>query len=86
MSSAEPSADQASAEEVLAHDYIELKTMEDVEALEQKQLYAYIEKLHGIIRKYDTKIAIYKKKLKYFVREKNVSYTHVSVCVYTSNN
>lgn len=63
MSATAPDA----AEEASAHDYIELKSMEDVEALEQKQLYAYIEKLHGIIRKYDTKIASYKQKLKQFV-------------------
>lgn len=59
---------QAATEDASAHDFIELKSMEDVEKLEQTQIYAYIEKLHGIIRKYDTKIASYKQKLKHFVR------------------
>ncbi|XP_034104110.1 angiogenic factor with G patch and FHA domains 1 [Drosophila albomicans] len=73
MSSEEPDAAPASAEEDSSvHDYIELKAMEDVESMEQKQLYAYIEKLHGIIRKYDTKLASYKKKLKQLLnRESN---------------
>ncbi|KAH8299902.1 hypothetical protein KR044_007353 [Drosophila immigrans] len=67
MSSEEPDVTPASEEDASAHDYIELKSMEDVEALEEKQLYAYIEKLHGIIRKYDTKLATYKKKLKHLL-------------------
>ncbi|XP_017838063.1 angiogenic factor with G patch and FHA domains 1 isoform X2 [Drosophila busckii] len=54
-----------------AHDYIELKTENEIQALEQKQLYAYVEKLHGIIRKYDTKIATYKKKLKPFLNKQS---------------
>ncbi|XP_030560267.1 angiogenic factor with G patch and FHA domains 1 isoform X1 [Drosophila novamexicana] len=73
MSATAPDAAQAAAEEASAHDYIELKSMEDVEALEQKQLYAYIEKLHGIIRKYDTKIASYKQKLKQFLNKESIS-------------
>ncbi|KRF77712.1 uncharacterized protein Dvir_GJ14969, isoform E [Drosophila virilis] len=73
MSATAPDAAQASAEEASAHDYIELKSMEDVEALEQKQLYAYIEKLHSIIRKYDTKIASYKQKLKQFMNKESIS-------------
>lgn len=83
MSSPVPSADPPfqRAEEISAHDYIELKTLQDVEALEQHQLYSYIEKLHGIIRKYDSKIAIYKKKLKHYVRGMNSS---IYVCVYSS--
>ncbi|XP_064541770.1 angiogenic factor with G patch and FHA domains 1 isoform X2 [Drosophila montana] len=73
MSTTVPDASQASADEASAHDYIELKSMEDVEALEQKQLYAYVEKLHGIIRKYDTKIASYKQKLKQFLNKESIS-------------
>ncbi|XP_068145479.1 angiogenic factor with G patch and FHA domains 1 [Drosophila tropicalis] len=53
------------------HDFIELKSIEDVKALEQKQLYMYIEKLHGIIRKYDNKLAIYKQKLKFFLTKES---------------
>ncbi|KRG04100.1 angiogenic factor with G patch and FHA domains 1 isoform X2 [Drosophila mojavensis] len=60
---------QAAAEDASAHDFIELKSMEDVEKLEQKQIYDYIEKLHGIIRKYDTKIASYKQRLKHFLNK-----------------
>lgn len=60
---------QAATEDASAHDFIELKSMEDVEKLEQTQIYAYIEKLHGIIRKYDTKIASYKQKLKHFLNK-----------------
>ncbi|KAL7736198.1 hypothetical protein ACLKA6_003738 [Drosophila palustris] len=73
MSALEASAPLASqtTDEASTHDYIELKTMQDVEALEQKQLYSYIEKLHGIIRKYDTKIAIYKKKLRNFLNQES---------------
>ncbi|XP_032589931.1 angiogenic factor with G patch and FHA domains 1 isoform X2 [Drosophila grimshawi] len=69
MSTAEPDAGQASTGEDSTHDYIDLKSMDDVEALEKKQLYTYIEKLHGIIRKYDTKIALYKHKLKHFLNK-----------------
>lgn len=58
----------AEAKDAPVHDYIELKTMEEVEALEPMQACAYIEKLHEIIRKYDKKIAVYKQKLKPFVR------------------
>ncbi|TDG50876.1 hypothetical protein AWZ03_002865 [Drosophila navojoa] len=60
---------QAAVEDDSAHDFIELKSMEDVEKLEQKQIYDYIEKLHGIIRKYDTKIASYKQRLKHFLNK-----------------
>lgn len=84
MSALEASVAQASqtTDEASTHDYIELKTMQDVEALEQKQLYSYIEKLHGIIRKYDTKIAIYKKKLRNFVRRMNV-FIYSYICEYS---
>lgn len=54
--------------EAPVHDYIELKTKEEVEALDPIQAFVYIDKLHEIIRKYDKKIAVYKQKLKPFVR------------------
>lgn len=68
MSSQEDEEMPAEAEEAPVHDYIDLKTKEEVEALEPMQASAYIEKLHEIIRKYDKKIAVYKQKLKPFVR------------------
>ncbi|KAH8407698.1 hypothetical protein KR222_010927 [Zaprionus bogoriensis] len=67
MPSPEPGEQQAAAAELPVHDYIELKTKAEVEALDEGQACAYIEKLHEIIRKYDIKIALYKQKLKPFV-------------------
>lgn len=68
MSDQEDEEWPAVVEEAPVHDYIELKTKEEVEALEPMQACAYIEKLHEIIRKYDKKIAVYKQKLMPFVR------------------
>lgn len=68
MSAPEDCEQTEAAKEAPVHDYIELKTKEEVEALEPIQACAYIEKLHEIIRKYDKKIAVYKQKLKPFVR------------------
>ncbi|XP_030369103.1 angiogenic factor with G patch and FHA domains 1 isoform X2 [Scaptodrosophila lebanonensis] len=52
-----------------SHDYIELKSVEEVQALEKKQIVSYIEKLHGIIRKYDIRFAKYKQKLTHLLKE-----------------
>ncbi|KAI8039791.1 hypothetical protein M5D96_007215 [Drosophila gunungcola] len=62
-----PAEEEESTEGSADHDFIELKSMEDVQACEQQQLLQYVEKLHGIIRKYDTKLAAYKQKLLHFV-------------------
>ncbi|XP_034650241.1 angiogenic factor with G patch and FHA domains 1 isoform X1 [Drosophila subobscura] len=62
--STEAAAAEDSSEAASDHDFIELKSMQDVEACDQRQLYQYIEKLHGIIRKYDTRLAANKQKLK----------------------
>ncbi|XP_033250981.1 SUPPRESSOR OF ABI3-5-like isoform X2 [Drosophila miranda] len=61
---AEAAAGEDSSEAASEHDFIQLKSMQDVEACDQRQLYQYIEKLHGIIRKYDTRLAANKQKLK----------------------
>lgn len=68
MSSSEDCEQPEEDKEAPVHDYIELKTKEEVKALTPIQACAYIEKLHEIIRKYDKKIAVYKQKLKAFVR------------------
>ncbi|SPP75915.1 angiogenic factor with G patch and FHA domains 1 isoform X1 [Drosophila guanche] len=62
-------AAEDSGEAASDHDFIELKSMQDVEACDQRQLYQYIEKLHGIIRKYDTRLAANKQKLKQLSNE-----------------
>ncbi|XP_016972499.1 angiogenic factor with G patch and FHA domains 1 isoform X1 [Drosophila rhopaloa] len=68
-----PADDEESAEATADHDFIELKSMEDLEACEQQQLLQYVEKLHGIIRKYDTKLAAYKQKLLHFLNQEEKS-------------
>nr|XP_044248921.1 angiogenic factor with G patch and FHA domains 1 isoform X1 [Drosophila takahashii] len=62
-----PVEEEESAESAAKHDFIELKSSKDLESCEQQQLLQYVEKLHGIIRKYDTKLAAYKQKLLNFV-------------------
>jgi len=62
-----PTEEEESADGAADHDFIELKSMQDLESCEQQQLLQYVEKLHGIIRKYDTKLAAYKQKLLHFV-------------------
>ncbi|XP_016940655.3 angiogenic factor with G patch and FHA domains 1 isoform X2 [Drosophila suzukii] len=64
-----PAEEEESADGAADHDFIELKSMQDLESCEQQQLLQYVEKLHGIIRKYDTKLAAYKQKLLHFVRQ-----------------
>ncbi|XP_037714273.1 angiogenic factor with G patch and FHA domains 1 isoform X1 [Drosophila subpulchrella] len=64
-----PAEEEESADGAADHDFIELKSMEDLESCEPQQLLQYVEKLHGIIRKYDTKLAAYKQKLLHFVRQ-----------------
>ncbi|XP_043641773.1 angiogenic factor with G patch and FHA domains 1 isoform X1 [Drosophila teissieri] len=62
------------ADTAAKYDSIELKSMQDLESCEQQQLLQYVEKLHGIIRKYDTKLAAYKQKLiHYLSREEKIS-------------
>ncbi|XP_017125081.1 angiogenic factor with G patch and FHA domains 1 isoform X3 [Drosophila elegans] len=68
-----PAEEEESAEGAADHDFIELKSMEDVKACEQQQLLQYVEKLHGIIRKYDTKLAAYKQKLVHFLNQEKTS-------------
>ncbi|XP_022218338.2 angiogenic factor with G patch and FHA domains 1 isoform X1 [Drosophila obscura] len=46
---AESGAGEDSSEAASEHDFIELKSMEEVEACDKRQLYQYIEKLHGYI-------------------------------------
>ncbi|XP_026840837.1 angiogenic factor with G patch and FHA domains 1 isoform X1 [Drosophila persimilis] len=74
---AEAAAGEDSSEAASEHDFIQLKSMQDVEACDQRQLYQYIEKLHGIIRKYDTRLAANKQKLKQtqLSQEKKLSHT-----------
>lgn len=62
-----PATEEESAESAAEHDFIDLKTMEEVEACERRQLLQYVEKLHGVIRKCDKKLAAYKQKLIFFV-------------------
>nr|XP_016940657.1 uncharacterized protein LOC108017939 isoform X5 [Drosophila suzukii] len=66
-----PTEEEESADGAADHDFIELKSMQDLESCEQQQLLQYVEKLHGIIRKYDTKLAAYKQKLLHFVRQED---------------
>ncbi|KRJ99637.1 angiogenic factor with G patch and FHA domains 1 isoform X3 [Drosophila yakuba] len=62
------------ADTAAKYDSIELKSIQDLESCEQEQLLQYVEKLHGIIRKYDTKLAAYKQKLiHYLSREEKIS-------------
>ncbi|XP_026835892.1 angiogenic factor with G patch and FHA domains 1 isoform X2 [Drosophila erecta] len=69
-----PAEDDDLADTAAKYDSIELKSMQDLEACEQQQLLQYVEKLHGIIRKYDTKLAAYKQKLiHYLSREEKIS-------------
>ncbi|XP_052838419.1 angiogenic factor with G patch and FHA domains 1 [Drosophila gunungcola] len=68
-----PAEEEESTEGSADHDFIELKSMEDVQACEQQQLLQYVEKLHGIIRKYDTKLAAYKQKLLHFLNQEKTS-------------
>ncbi|XP_017108428.2 angiogenic factor with G patch and FHA domains 1 isoform X1 [Drosophila bipectinata] len=69
-SAVEEEASEASSE----HDFIELKKQQDLDSCDEQQLRQYIEKLHGIIRKYDIKLAAYKQKLRHFLSQetKNV--------------
>ncbi|KAH8253006.1 hypothetical protein KR032_003133 [Drosophila birchii] len=62
-----PATEEESAESAAEHDFIELKSTEDLEACERRQLLQYVEKLHGVIRKCDKKLAAYKQKLRFFV-------------------
>eukprot|EP00099_Drosophila_melanogaster_P012126 NP_001286443.1 uncharacterized protein Dmel_CG8079, isoform D [Drosophila melanogaster] len=69
-----PAEEEDLADTVAKYDSIELKSIQDLETCEQQQLLQYVEKLHGIIRKYDTKLASYKQKLLHYVsREEKVS-------------
>ncbi|XP_016953397.1 uncharacterized protein LOC108026764 isoform X3 [Drosophila biarmipes] len=68
-----PAEEEESAEGAAKHDFIELKSMQDLESCEQQELLRYVEKLHGIIRKYDTKLAAYKQKLLQFVKQEEKS-------------
>ncbi|XP_033156776.1 angiogenic factor with G patch and FHA domains 1 isoform X1 [Drosophila mauritiana] len=69
-----PAEEEDLADPVAKYDSIELKSIQDLESCEQQQLLQYVEKLHGIIRKYDTKLASYKQKLLHYVsREEKVS-------------
>jgi len=62
-----PAEEEDLADTVAKYDSIELKSIQDLETCEQQQLLQYVEKLHGIIRKYDTKLASYKQKLLHYV-------------------
>ncbi|KMY93926.1 angiogenic factor with G patch and FHA domains 1 isoform X2 [Drosophila simulans] len=69
-----PAEEEDLADPVAKYDSIELKSIQDLESCEQQQLLQYVEKLHGIIRKYDSKLASYKQKLLHYVsREEKVS-------------
>ncbi|XP_017061881.1 angiogenic factor with G patch and FHA domains 1 isoform X1 [Drosophila ficusphila] len=65
-----PAAEDDTGDSIAEHDFIELKSLKDLESLEKQQLLQYVEKLHGIIRKNDTKLAAYKQKLLHFLNQK----------------
>ncbi|KAH8401663.1 hypothetical protein KR009_007206 [Drosophila setifemur] len=69
-----PIEEDPSGEASIEHDYIELRNLQDLESCDQPQLLQYIEKLHGIIRKNDTKLAAYKQKLKPFLSQDTKSF------------
>ncbi|KAH8238707.1 hypothetical protein KR038_006855 [Drosophila bunnanda] len=69
-----PPTEEESAESTAEHDFIELKSTEDLEACERSQLLQYVEKLHGVIRKCDKKLAAYKQKLRFFLTQDEKSF------------
>ncbi|XP_017069273.1 angiogenic factor with G patch and FHA domains 1 isoform X2 [Drosophila eugracilis] len=74
-----PAEEEESADSVAKHDFIELKSMKDLKSCEQQQLLQYVEKLHGIIRKYDTKLAAYKQKLIHFLNQEKKTSSDKSI-------
>ncbi|XP_020800348.1 uncharacterized protein LOC110177799 isoform X2 [Drosophila serrata] len=69
-----PATEEESAESAAEHDFIELKSTEDLEGCERRQLLQYVEKLHGVIRKCDKKLAVYKQKLRFFLIQDEKSF------------
>ncbi|KAH8309157.1 hypothetical protein KR059_006416 [Drosophila kikkawai] len=69
-----PATEEESAESATEHDFTELKSSEEVEACERRQLLQYVEKLHGVIRKCDKKLAAYKQKLRFFLTQDEKSF------------
>ncbi|KAH8290658.1 hypothetical protein KR054_004803 [Drosophila jambulina] len=69
-----PATEEESAESAAEHDFIDLKSTEDLEACERRQLLQYVEKLHGVIRKCDKKLAAYKQKLRFFLTQDEKSF------------